>query len=77
MTEQMRSRLGNWKFATAAGLLDADDKSVEAETIRALNCLFANCGWFDGDMGTVVHYVVGCLLEAKPEAEQLPAPEAM
>jgi hypothetical protein len=69
LTDQVKDRLYNWKFASACGLLheqilagDVTPTADEQDTIEALSRMFTNCGWFDGDFGVVVGVAVRSLI---------------
>jgi hypothetical protein len=72
------SRLHNWKFEDAWGLLlrqpllAPDD---ELPVVRALSRVFGNAGWFDGDMGTLVAAVVSRLVDQPEQPAAQPQPK--
>jgi hypothetical protein len=62
-SERLRSRLINWKFSSAMMYTDVFSDDPEAmEVLKALNKMFENTGWFDGDMATIVGVAVDMLL---------------
>jgi len=61
--ENIIGRLDNFKFDSAAEYLAKDDKSEEANAIRALSLCFGNCGWFWGSVGDVAGYAVKSLCD--------------
>lgn len=62
MNDALLSRLVNWKFQSAKGCLEGEPQQVK-DVVEALSRSFGNCGWFDGDLGTVVGFVVDKLKE--------------
>ena len=61
MNDDLKGRLLNWKFRSAAEHLEGE--SEETKTIvDALASCFGNCGWFEGDMGMIVGTLVTCYL---------------
>lgn len=58
--EDLISRLNNWKFAQALQYTNAETKNVEV--ITALAMLFGNSGWFQGQIGILLDYVVEYLI---------------
>jgi hypothetical protein len=69
ISESVKDRLRNWKFLTAAGILDEETgepgmpvpTDAERETVGALARAFGNCGWFEGTMGDIVRAAVWSL----------------
>jgi len=59
--ERLRSCLLNWKFGQASQYLRRESEEVK-NIVQTLKTLFGNCGWFDGDMGTIVAAVVVLLI---------------
>ena len=70
MNERLSGRIYNWKFASAAGYLTGDLDADLHDTVCALSEMFGNSGWFYGDMGTVINYVVNAMLKELDRKEQ-------
>lgn len=59
-TAQLESRLNNWKFETATKYLVGQSQDVK-DVVRSLARTFGNCGWFEGDMATIIAAAVQSL----------------
>lgn len=64
LSERVKDRLAEWKFASASSYMLEDEvdgpapTEHERETVEALSTTFGNCGWFDGSLGDVVRAAV-------------------
>ncbi len=66
MSEDLSSRILNWKFKDAIKYLNESDVSEEANVLRALSNMFGNIGWvMDGEMPQIIDFIVDkiCPLE--------------
>ena len=74
--EDVVSRLENWKFAQALNkLTDPVDGAVPdsvpddfRDGVRALATVFENCGWFGGELSTIVGMAITHLVGEEEEA---------
>ena len=57
MNPQLRSRLENWKFNQALSHLEGESREVK-DIVEALARSFGNCGWIEGDQGTIIGYAL-------------------
>ncbi len=62
-------RLLNWKFNSALALVREDHPETVSAVVKALAETFGNCGWFDGNMATIIQFTVSSLC---PEDENAP-----
>lgn len=69
LSEKVRNRLYNWKFAQAANQLEIEDEADiqqgddgECELVCALALVLGDCGWFEGNLGIIVTAAVSPLL---------------
>ena len=58
LNEELKNRIYNMKFDQAIQYLDKDVTGPEKEAIEALSRCFGNCGWSDGDIGTILELAV-------------------
>lgn len=54
----LRSRLYNYKFASARGRLTGHEPKEVQNLVEALSVSFGNCGWIDGEMGVIIHHAL-------------------
>lgn len=59
--EKLKSRLLNYKFRTARQYLEGESEEV-IEVVHALAETFDNCGWIDGNMGTIIQACVSNII---------------
>lgn len=63
MNEKLKSRLENWKFKQALQYVDDSVSEDEKNVIGTLARLFGDCGWLEGDVGTLISVAVRSLTE--------------
>ena len=65
MSEDLKSRLANWKFKDAEKLARSERDFIDRQDhmlIEALSNMLGNSGCFDGDLATIVEAAIGhCL----------------
>jgi hypothetical protein len=64
MNDNLRSRLENWKFASATNYLDDGCSPEDKDLILALSSMYGDCGWFDGNQGILIGAAVSLLLSS-------------
>lgn len=55
MTDELKSRLFNWKFASAEALLTPEDPRHVHELVIALSLCVGDVGWFEGSFAAIIN----------------------
>ena len=64
--EKLIGRLFNYKFASAQLYLEGEDEEV-VSVVNALADTFSDCGWIDGNMGTIIR---ACVTKICPQIDE-------
>ena len=58
--EELCGRLMNWKFSQAEACIE-NESDDEILVIVALSRTFGNCGWINGNMGTIIEAAINSI----------------